>query len=56
MRFSHKGLFGEGIYFADDPNYSDAYAHLPEPKNPKVKQMFLVFVLIGEPCEMMHSD
>lgn len=56
MRFSQKGLFGEGIYFSDDPNYSDAYAHLPEPANPKVKQMFLVFVLIGEPCEMNQSD
>ena len=56
MRFSQKGFFGEGIYFADDPNYSDAYAHLPEPRNPKVKQMFLVFVLIGESCKMNHHD
>ena len=56
MRFSQKGLYGEGIYFADGPNYSDAYAHIPDSRNPQVKQMFLVFVLIGDPCEMKESD
>lgn len=52
MRFSQKGLYGEGIYFADGPHYSDTYAYLPDQNNPRVKQMFLVFVLMGEPCEM----
>ncbi len=27
MRFSRPGMFGQGIYFADSPNYSDAYAY-----------------------------
>ncbi len=27
MRFSRPGLFGQGIYFADTPNYSNTYAY-----------------------------
>ena len=27
MRFSRPGFFGQGIYFADTPNYSNAYCH-----------------------------
>jgi hypothetical protein len=27
MRFSRPGMFGQGIYFADTPNYSNSYAY-----------------------------
>jgi hypothetical protein len=56
MRFSRAGLFGQGIYFADNPNYSHDYAHVKDTPDGRVNQMFLVFVIVGEACEMVQND
>jgi hypothetical protein len=45
-------LFGQGIYFADNPNYSNDYAHVRQTPQGPERQMFLVFVLVGNACEM----
>lgn len=52
MRFSRSGFFGQGIYFADNPNYSHDYCHIARLPEGDVCQMFLVFVIVGDACEM----
>ena len=44
-RFSNSGMYGRGIYFADNANYSSAYAHSAGKGS---FQMFLGLVLVGE--------
>jgi len=56
MRFSRAGLFGQGIYFADNPNYSHDYAHIKDTPQGRICQMFLVFVIVGDACEMVQND
>jgi hypothetical protein len=43
MRFSNKGMWGTGIYFAVNASYSDGYAS----KEGNNKQFFLALVLTG---------
>ena len=59
MRYSSQGFYGQGIYFADTPNYSDGYAHVCNEiynSDYKMKKMFLCFVLVGDACEMIQHD
>ena len=43
LRFSSPGFYGTGIYFAEDPAYSDCYSYF----NKGINQMFLCAVAIG---------
>ena len=45
-RHSHNGMYGNGVYFANNSNYSRHYAYA---KNNSEYQMFICFVLTGEP-------
>ena len=47
MRFSNKGMWGNGVYFADSLRYSDAYAFHPIKNSWEIKQVFLARVLTG---------
>ena len=44
MRFSRPGMYGKGIYFAEESSYSDSYAF----SSNNQKQMFLALVLVGD--------
>ena len=44
-RFARVGMYGTGIYFADNSNYSKAYSY-QTPQN--TKQMFFCLVIVGE--------
>lgn len=46
MRFSHNGMYGKGIYFAENSSYSNGYAHFCNTSSHK--QMFLSLVLVGD--------
>ena len=46
FRFSHKGLMGQGIYFAEDPSYSHSYTYRMREDN--LNQMFLCIVNLGK--------
>ncbi len=52
-RLASKGWWGEGTYFAESAKYSDGYAHALEDGH---KQMFLVQVVTGIPCELSTLD
>jgi len=58
MRFSQPGFYGQGIYFADNAEYSDVYSYgFKCPKTGlQLKQMLLVFVIVGEACELKVHD
>jgi hypothetical protein len=43
IKFSHKGYWGRGLYFAKNAGYSDNYAH----QRANLKGMFLARVLLG---------
>jgi len=45
-RFSREGMYGTGIYFADNSNYSKTYAYQDNVSN--TSQMFFCFVIVGE--------
>lgn len=51
-RFSRDGMYGNGIYFANNSCYSSTYAHhcneTIEGKSEQVKKMFVCFVVVGE--------
>lgn len=53
-RFSKKGLWGFGTYFAEKASYSDVYAHPTRARGSMIheKQMFLAKVLTG----ISHDD
>ncbi len=53
MRFSRAGYYGQGIYFADNSNYSHAYAYSD---SNQVFSMFLVFVIVGRTVKMAQQD
>jgi hypothetical protein len=52
MRFSRPGMFGQGIYFADSPNYSDAYAYQD---NPWIKEDVSVFCAGLRKCKQVKK-
>lgn len=55
MRFSREGMYGQGIYFANNALYSKDYAYkLPNLNN--TFQMFLVFVLTGNQIQLDRQD
>lgn len=48
MRFSNQGMWGNGIYFADQAIYSYRYSYTDgKDSSDKIRQMFLAKVLIG---------
>ena len=66
MRFSRAGMYGQGIYFADNSKYSIRYA-FPVPRERNVEefgvaediqlhQMFVCFVAVGNPAELKAQD
>jgi len=53
IQFAAEGLWGRGIYFAENSSYSDNYAHtLPGNKE---RQMFLAEVILGD-CVALEQD
>lgn len=55
MRFANAGLYGTGIYFANNSHYSRHYEHSTQnvrgsdgSHHPQARQMFFCFVLTGE--------
>ena len=52
MRFSARGLWGQGIYFAVNASYSDNYAHITT----NGRQMFLAKVVVGATSVYLRSD
>jgi hypothetical protein len=46
IRFSNDGLYGQGIYFANNSGYSFRYAH--KVPNSSVNQMFVALVCTGD--------
>ena len=47
IRFSNSGMYGQGIYFADNSQYSHSY-HYANPKKRGECQMFMALVLVGD--------
>ncbi|TNV73266.1 hypothetical protein FGO68_gene4052 [Halteria grandinella] len=45
LRFSNSGMYGQGIYFADNSQYSHSYHH---PTKDGQCQMFMALVLVGD--------
>jgi Poly(ADP-ribose) polymerase catalytic domain len=45
IRFSNSGVYGQGVYFADNAQYSHTYHH---PTSKGECQMFLALVLVGD--------
>ena len=50
MRFSRDGMYGQGIYFADNASYSHRYAFKSNVDGRTCYQMLLCFVLSGDAC------
>ena len=49
MRFSNKGMWGNGIYFAKQASYSHRYSYIDSRDSTlDIRQMFLAKVLIGD--------
>ena len=53
MRFSKEGYWGNGIYFAVNSSYSNAYA-FRAPQNER--QMFCAEVIIGETIHLIPDE
>ena len=51
-RYSRDGYYGQGIYFADNAEYSHTYAR----NNNGTYQMFVVFVLVGNAIKLAAHD
>jgi poly [ADP-ribose] polymerase 10/14/15 len=47
IRFSNSGMYGQGVYFADNSMYSHTYSH-PMAGGKGEMQMFLALVLVGD--------
>ena len=45
IRFSNSGMYGTGVYFADNAQYSHSYHH---PTSKGEMQLFLALVLVGD--------
>jgi hypothetical protein len=55
MRFSKPGMYGKGIYFAEQSSYSDAYAYRTHGFTGR-KQIFLSLVLVGDSIALQPAD
>lgn len=56
MRFSNAGLWGTGIYFAENAKYSHEYAYQDYKDTAiGIKQMFLAKVLIGDSISLVQN-
>jgi hypothetical protein len=55
MRFSKPGMYGKGIYFAENSSYSDGYAYFKNNSSGQ-KQMFLALVLVGDSVGLHPQD
>ena len=56
-RFSRDGNYGQGIYFADNADYSHAYAWTEQDEYGKtVYTLFVCFVLVGDACLLSAGD
>ena len=53
MRFSRNGYYGQGIYFANNSNYSHNYAYSDANL---MFSMFMVFVIVGRPVKIDQQD
>jgi len=53
MRYSHKGLWGLGNYFAENANYASCFAYQ---QTNDILQLFLVKVLVGDSCEISPDN
>lgn len=51
MRFSRDGMYGQGIYFADNAEYSHRYAFHTQENGMTVHSLFMCFVLTGDSCK-----
>ena len=51
MRFSNEGLWGKGVYFAENASYSHNYAHWLKNNN-DMKQIFIAKVLVGNSVKL----
>ena len=52
MRYSRDGYYGQGIYFADNAEYSHTYAR----QTNQGYEMFVVFVLVGNSIKLDNHD
>ena len=56
-RFSKNGVYGQGIYFADNAEYSHAYAWSEKDAiGRQVYSLFVCFVLVGSSCQLLYGD
>lgn len=56
-RFSRDGAYGQGIYFADNADYSHAYAWTEQKQDgTRVYCLFVCFVLVGDACLLNAGD
>jgi hypothetical protein len=47
-RFAKKGMYGTGIYFADNAHYCRNYEH----KQGSVSQLLVCFVIVGQSIQL----
>ena len=52
--FNTTSAYGTGSYFARDASYSSSSGYSP-PNGEGIKSMFLVRILVGEPCVGRHG-
>ena len=52
MQYSNEGMWGRGLYFAENASYSDSYAHVSQGN----KCILLVKLLAGEETRVMPHD
>jgi hypothetical protein len=50
--YANDGMWGKGIYFAVNANYSCPAYSFPVPGQPKTYEVFFANVAIGNTCEM----
>jgi len=51
MRFSASGMWGQGVYFAENASYSNGYVHICQEMGQTVRKFFLASVLVGDPFD-----
>ena len=47
IKYSNQGMWGKGIYFAENASYSLKYCHKDDPEK-KIKGMFFALVNLGK--------
>jgi Poly(ADP-ribose) polymerase catalytic domain len=56
IRFSNAGAYGNGIYFANNSQYSSGYAYQEAGGNGKVFKMFVCLVLVGDSVQVQGGQ